>query len=220
MAQHADQPLEGEALLLAQRAREIGQHEELVRPTLPAIDATARLEPAGPAGERELDQAWRIARERGGEAQRVGAQVEGALGGQAEQGFTATIEELEPARVVECEYGDVDRLHHPPQEPHGFDRIETLLAQRVGERVDLVVGEPQGAAGVGAPRADGVVALTQRGEQVGERLEGGDHVAAQRDRAHQPGPHGDHREGEAHARAVWDRPQEGERDQQRGRAAG
>ncbi len=85
MADHPDEALPGLALLVAQRAAHVGEHEQLHGLAPLPEGAAAQVEAAGGPGEGRLGDARRLAGQEGGEADRLGAQADQALGRRAEQ---------------------------------------------------------------------------------------------------------------------------------------
>jgi hypothetical protein len=94
-----------------------------------------------------------------------------ALGGAAEEALAGAVDEAEAAAVVEGEERGVDLAEHAAEERGALEGAQALLAQRGGEQVGLGEGEAHGVVGAGGAPAHGEVALAQRGEHVGERLQ-------------------------------------------------
>ena len=126
----------------------------------------------GAARERGLDDAGRLAVEDPGEADPLGLEVHQPLDRLAEERLARAVGETQPSRPVEREHRHVDLAHHALKERRRLERAEPLLAQGLGERVQLaqrVAERPVVAAGA---RAEREVALAQRAEQVRQRLQG------------------------------------------------
>ena len=95
VADDADQPLPGLALLFAQRLAQVGEHQQLVRPAALAELAAADLPAADAAGKRRVDDARRFAGQAVGEAELLGASAEQPLGRLAEQPRAGAVDELQ-----------------------------------------------------------------------------------------------------------------------------
>ena len=108
--------------------------------------------------------------------------AEQPLGRLAEQPLAGAVDEPQPPALVEGEHRDVDLRHHLAQQRRRLERVEALVAQRLGERVDLDHHLAERVAAARAARADREVALAQRREQVGEGLQRQDDALAQRER--------------------------------------
>ena len=131
----------------------------------------------------------------------VGAAAErAASAGPAEQPLAGAVHEAQHAVLVDGEHGDVDLRHHALQQRDRLERAEPLRAQRLAQRVHLGEGEAERIVEVGAARADRVVALAQRGEQVGERLQRTHDARAHRERRGEPRADDDGADGPEHAR--------------------
>ena len=182
MADHADQPLPRLALLFAQRPADVGEHQQVVLLAAEPEGRAAHLPPADAAGHRQVDDPRRRA-EPVGDAELDGRAPEELLGGAAEQPLAGAVDEPQALCRVEGEHGDVDLLHHGPQQRGGLDRAEPLLVQRLGQRVDLGHDVAERVAGRHRPAADREVVLAHRGDQVGQRLQRRDDVHAQRHQA-------------------------------------
>ena len=107
-----------------------------------------------------------------------GELAEQALGGLAQEPLAAAVDQPEPPLAIEGEDGHVDLLHHPPQQRRRLERAEPLRAQRVASAFTSSNASPSASSGLAPRRADGVVALAQRGQQVGERLQRAEHALA------------------------------------------
>ena len=84
-----------------------------------------------------FEHAWRAAVEARRQADLVGGPAHQLLGGTAEQPLAGAVHQPQPVLLVEGEHRHVDLGHHRPQQRRGLERAEPLVAQRVGERVDL-----------------------------------------------------------------------------------
>ncbi|MFN8095475.1 MAG: hypothetical protein U0599_25215 [Vicinamibacteria bacterium] len=179
----------------------------------------ANLEAACPAGERGLGDPRGVALEDPGEADPPGLEVEQPLDRLTEEGLAGAVREAQAPRAVEGEHGDVDLRHHPLQERRRLQGAEPLLAQGLGERVQLAQGvaeRPVVAAGAGA---EGEVALAQRAEEVRDRLEGARDRLPGREPEEQPPARGDEAERPPRPALEAGEPrEEHERDRQRQRA--
>ena len=101
--------------------------------------------------------------------------------------------------------------HHRPQQRRRLERAQPLVAQRVGERVDLEQRLTERIVAPRAARAKREIALAQRLEQIGHRLQRKDDAMAKRRRGERP----EHQDGDARRddrlRGVAARPQQEER---------
>ena len=196
VAEHADQPLPGLALLLAQGLREIGDHQQPVGAPLFAEGAAPDLPAPRAAGEGDGEDARDLAVEQPGEAQRRGRPAQQPLARLGEQPFPGAVDQPELPMVVEGEHRHVHLVDDAVEEGGGLDRPQPLRAQDLADGVDLVddLGE-----GVRLPRRAGAqreVPLAQGREEIGQRLErpgdGGAEVVGEpdpeeeRDQGHRP----------------------------------
>ena len=97
---------------------------------------------------------------------------------------------------VEREHRDVDLLDDAAEQRRGLEGAQPLRAQRVAQHVHLEQRQAEPVVGARAARADRVVALAQRGEQVGDRLERTQHALAHERGADEPGARREEREGD------------------------
>jgi hypothetical protein len=150
VGEDADEALPGGALLLAQGAADVREHEQMVRePALPearppelvapGLAGAPGAGPPGAAGEDRLDGARRLPAQAPGEPELGGGAAEEALGGLGEEALAAAVDEHEPVlgRAVEGEHRDVDLRHHRAQQRRRLHRAEPLAAERLAEVVEL-----------------------------------------------------------------------------------
>src|SRR5690606_36957145 len=159
-------------------------------------------------GPRALAAVQRIA-----QPEVVGREAEEPLRGPGEETLARTVEEPEPALVVEGEDGDVDLVHDLPEQRRRLERAEPLLAQRLTERVDFTEGEAERV--VIGPRARGperVVAFEERGKEVRQRLDRADHAVAEHGHERPPADDDEERQRPPDPWLVVTEPEEGERD--------
>jgi hypothetical protein len=159
MREHADDALPGLLLFFAQRSREVGEDEELMRLAVAAERRPPQLEASALRAERPIEQARGLAFQALVETQLarlVADQIRRAL---ADQPFCGWIREHEHFVHVEGEHRNVDRAHHALEKRRRFDRLGPLALQGVAKRVDLVHDEIDGASRPGAGAADRIVAL-------------------------------------------------------------
>ncbi len=218
MAEDAHQPPRGLALLVAQRAREVGEHEQLVRPPALAERAAPQLPAPAAAGKVGVQHPRRLAVQALGEPQLLGAPPHQPLGRVGQQPLAGAVHQPEALLVVEGEDGDVDLLHHARQERGGLERAEPLLAQGLAERVDLQQRQAEGVVAARAAGADREVLLAQRGQHVGERLEGAHDPLAQGEDGGQPEAADQQRDGPADLGAVAADPDQDQRERDAGQA--
>ena len=100
--------------------------------------------------------------------------------------------------VVEGEDGHVDLGHDGAEERGGFDRREPLLLQYRGERVDFAEDGVERIVGAAAAGANRIVALLERGHQIGESLQGAHHPLTRDQAESEPQPHDRHANGPAY----------------------
>ena len=129
VAEHADEPLPRLPLFLAQRLAQVGEHEQLVRPSALA----ERRCGAPPSGRTPPGNAMSIdARRRRRRGSRPSPSSLGACARAAAR--PAAPSSRSPARLtsrsacalVEGEDGDVDLRHHRAQQRRRFERAEPL----------------------------------------------------------------------------------------------
>ena len=112
MTNHANQPLPGLTLFLAQRLAQIRQHQQLVRPpALPELTAPD-LPAADAAREGGVDDARCVAGQTVAEIEFLGVPPEQPFRRLAEQPRAGSIDELQLVLLVEGEDRDVDFRHH------------------------------------------------------------------------------------------------------------
>ena len=182
--------------------------------------AAAHLPAARAAGKRRVEGARALPVEPVAQSERVRRAADAALGRLAQQPLAAAVDQPEPAVPVEGEDGDVDLLDHPPEQRGGLELPQALAPQRLAQRVHLEQREPEGVVGAGAAGPDRVVALAQRGEQIGDGLERAHHPLAQQQRTDQPGADREQGEGEPDAQGMIAGPEQPGRHQHRRQAGG
>ena len=153
------------------------------------------------AAKRRLHRARGLARQQLRQAQVRGAGPQhrrrpaGDLAGDdrwlAQQPLAGRVDQPQPVLAVEGEHGDVDLRHHLGQQRGGLGLAGALARQGVGQAVDLQQRLAEGVARLQLrpAAADGVVALAQRRQQVGDGLQRAHHPLAQGQRAAQPHHH-------------------------------
>ena len=148
------------------------------QPALP--EALVRASPSGRIRRGTSPQSWGShRREACRQAERVGVAVQAALWRPREQSLAGAVHEPELPLRIEGEHGHRDLLHHGAEQARRVERAQPLLAQRVGERVDLDQHLAERIVAPRAPRADREVLLAQRREEVRQRLEREDDALAQ-----------------------------------------
>jgi hypothetical protein len=218
VADDADQPLPRLAFLVAQRAADVGEHQELMGPAALPERRAPHFPAARRAGKRDILDPGRLAREAGPQTELVGGAAEQLLGRLRQQPLAGAIDQTQRVRAVEGEDGDVDFDHHRPQQRAGLERSETLIVQRRGEDVDFEHHRAERIVAAGAAGADREVAFAQRRQQVGQGLQRQHHAVTHAERA--PGPHSDdeHGEGPLDFRSVIAGPEQDQRDDRGGEA--
>ena len=120
------------------------------------------------------------------ETQVRGAAVEQALGRFAEQLFAGPVDQPEFLGAVKSEHGDLNLGHHLAEQRGGFQCGQALLPQVLTERVDLDDDFPQRIFAPPASSPDGVIALPDGRQQIGECLEWKPDLPDERKRAAEP----------------------------------
>jgi hypothetical protein len=100
--------------------------------------------------------------------------------GQGQQLDAGVVDQLEQIFAVEGKQRRVHHLKDARQQRGGLKRTHALLLQQIGERVHLGCQFAERVRGAGSAGAEGVVALAQRRDDIGERLQGADHGFNQR----------------------------------------
>ena len=116
------------------------------------------------------------------------------FGGSGQQPLAGAIHQPQPLVLVERKNGDIDFPHHRAQQRGGFHRSQPLFAQRAAQRVDLAHDFAQRVVGPRRAAAHRKIALAQRAQQVGKRLQREHHALAHRQGKAQPGAHNQHRQ--------------------------
>jgi len=196
---------------LTQRARQVGQHEQLVGSTALTERAAADLPAPQAAAERQIQRAGHLALEARSQAQLARGASHGPCLCLAQEPLARSVEQAQALVLVEREDGHVHFGDHPPQERRGFERAQPLAAQHIGQLVDLEQRQAQGFVGARAPRANGVVPFPQGGQEVGNGLEGTHHPLADGGRDGQPPAHGKQGHGPLHLGREVARPQQHQR---------
>ena len=121
--------------------------------------------------------------------------------------------------IVERKHRDIDLAHHRPEQRGRLERTQTLVTQRVGQRIDLEQRLAERIVAGGAARTEREVALAQCLEQVGHGLQGEHDAVPQRGRGQRPEHAQDETGGDDRLRGIAASPQQ---QQRRGdtRAAG
>jgi hypothetical protein len=198
VSDHPNQPLPCLALFVAQRAADVGEHEELVRPSLLPERGAAHFPAAAGAGERDVVDARRRPFEARAQPEFVRPPAQQLFGRRAEQSLACAVDEAKGVCGVEGEHRHVDLDHHGAQECARLDRAQPLVVKGRRELVHLEHHGGQRIVGRGptsrAARADREVALTERREQIRQRLQRQDDAVPHGKRA--AGPHSEDERGE------------------------
>src|SRR5204863_892824 len=121
-------------LFFAQRAAEVGHHEQKMRHALFAKRRAANAKASVSAGQQDFGGKRFVAAEKGLEAEVLrGARVQ-LFGGTPEETLAGAIDETEPPLIVEREDRGVDLLDDGSHERGRFDLAEAARAQRVGQQ--------------------------------------------------------------------------------------
>ena len=117
-------------------------------------------------------------------------------------------------RGVEREDGDVDLFHHTAEQRGRFEGAQPLGAEIVAQTVQLEEQQSERVLGIRPPGAERIVALAQRGQHVGDGLQGSHDVFPYDRRARQPDARDHERERPLCAGSEVAEPEEaqGERD--------
>ena len=166
MPEDPQEALPGQTLLLAQRATEVRHDQQAVRHALVA-KARAPHEPAaGAAGQSDLGGLGGLAIQQRVEAELRGIAAEELLGVPAEEALAGAVDDLQPPAAVECEDRRIDLRDHGPHQRRRLQRAESLLAQGIGEAVQLHRHLPHRVLTPRAAQTDRVVLLAQGANQV------------------------------------------------------
>ena len=192
MTQDADQTLPRLPLFVAERAAHIGEHKKLVRQAALPECAAAHFPAAPPRAPRKRQRvdSESLARETGRQPQTRCVPIEQLFRRAAEQCGAAAIDQSQRLLAIEGEDGDVDFVHDAAQQCGRLERVEALRPHVLAEAVQLEKQQPERVFGVRTARAQGVVALAQRGEHVRDGLERTDDAFPHDHRADEPD--GDH----------------------------
>jgi hypothetical protein len=172
---------------------EVGDDDERVGQAPLAKARAAHAPAAGAAGKGAAEHARAFTGEAVGEAEIGGLAAEDALGGLGDEFLAGAVDEAEGGVGIEGEDGDIDLLHDGAEEGGGLEGAEALFLEDAAEEVDFGQDIAEGLVAVGAAGARGEIALAQRGEEIGHRLQRADDVL----------PHG---EGEAEPAENDDQP--------------
>ena len=71
--------------------------------------------------------------------------------------------------AIKGENGDVNFFHHFAEERGGFESAEALEAQRFAKRIHFAENFAKHIIAIRAARANGKIALAQRGQQIRKR---------------------------------------------------
>ena len=195
MADDADEPLPGLALLVTQRAADVGHDQQLERDAaLPEMPG-AHFPPPRPAGKRQACAGGPAHREALRQPELVGGPSQKPLEGPRQQPLPGAVDDAQAAIGIEGEDRHGNLLHDRAQQRRGFERAQPLLAQRVGQRVHLDEHFAQRIVAPLPARADREVFLAQGRQQIRQRLQGVDDAVAQRDRDAPPEPDDEQGEG-------------------------
>ena len=126
VGQHSDDPLPSLPLFLAERAREVGEHEELEWLPLLADDPTPELPSPRSAGVGQLQRAGSDTAQGLVEPQLFGGPTDDPLGRLTEQALAGTVEQAQFSFLVEREDRNVDLLQHLAQDLSCLDRTQVV----------------------------------------------------------------------------------------------
>jgi hypothetical protein len=185
-----------------------------VRPALLAHRPAAHVELARHARQRQAQRLRRRPVEERAQAQlrrRAIAQLRQRATDQARR---RAVGQGQLAVAGEDEERDVDGLHHLAHERAGLERAVALGPQRRGQRVGLAERHAERVVVARVMAADGEVALAQRRQKIGQRLQRARHLL--RHPGQRPPAAGEQqRQGPAHLGRVRLEPQQRQRHQRR-----
>ncbi len=216
VAEDAHETLPRVQFLLAQRAAEVRDHEQGVRAAVFAKLTAAHSPASAAAGKRGGEQARRLAFEAIGEADILGGAAEDFFCRLIEETLRGGVGEAEFALVVESEDRDIDLSHDGAQKGGRLEGGEALDLERVAKGVDLGGHFAQGVVASAPACAHGEIALAERGEKIGHRVERIDHARTRRSGETEPETADEQRERPLHFRRGIAEPQKTQRDNDTG----
>ncbi len=137
MAQHADQALPGAAFFFAQGAAHIRQHDQRVRHAVLAEGAFAHHPARIGSRVRKRDQRFVSGFEAGIEFKLGRGLAQQPRGGLLQQALAGRIHQAQDVIRIEGEQRRVNLFHHAAQQCSGFDGLDALLGENVGEGIDF-----------------------------------------------------------------------------------
>jgi len=177
--QHADQALPGLPLFLAQGAREIGDHQQIVGQPALAKPETAHIEAARAAGESAAHHRCLLDVQAIVQAEHIGRVASDVGGPHLQQALAGRVDQMQLLAMIETEHRDIDGGNDLAQQGARLFHPQPLLAQGVRQCVDLPHHIADGIAAVRARAAQTVIALAQGFQQIGQGIQRKHHALAQ-----------------------------------------
>src|SRR5216684_7287703 len=171
MPKNANEPLPRFALFVAERAAQIAQdHEMMWQAALAERPATHSPAPRT-AWKRQLHGVRGFALQASSQSQLLRGEAQQAPFGTAQETLASTIDQPQPAVVVEGEDRQVNLLHYRPQEGIGLQRAQALLPKYFTEGIDFNYHLTHGVVGSPPASAQGKVLLPQRRQEIRKCLQ-------------------------------------------------
>src|SRR6185437_3289920 len=174
MTEHADQTLPRNLLFFLQWQAYVRQHQEHMRSAILAEGGFAQ-QPAPGAGAGRV---YRLVRrmEQVFQAQFVCGSPDAAADGHAEELCAGFVDQLQDVFSIDGKKWRVHDFENARQQRSGFERVHPLFLQQVGDGVYLQGEFGKRVLRAGAARAERVITLPQRGNDVRQRLKRPDHT--------------------------------------------
>ena len=179
MAEHTQQALPGKAFFLAQTATEVGDHEQIVWPTVLAKTRAPDFPAPAAAGKRALADFLVGQRQPVAEIERLRRLSIQLRESCAQQALGGRIGQLEKSLRIEREHGDIESRDDLGQQGALLLDGEPLFAQRLRQCVDFDDDFADGVVATRIRAAQAVVAFTQGFEQVRHRTQWIDRATTQ-----------------------------------------
>ena len=179
MAENANQSLPRAALLLTQGAAYVRQHDQRVRHAVLAEGTLAHHPARIRCRVGECDQRLIPRLEAGIEFELGGCPAKEPRCRLLQKAFARRVHQPQDVIGIEGEERGIDLIHDPAKKRCGFDGLDALLGEDVGECVDLQRQLAEGVVGYSAAGPKGVILFAKRADNISQSLQWADNLIEQ-----------------------------------------
>src|ERR1700730_15627425 len=178
MAEDADKTLPSMPLFLTQCSAEIRQHEQFMGQTALAKCTSPYAPTSRTSRKRERERRVFIRIQTNRKPELLSASSEQFVHWPPEQMFAGAIQQTQTPVGIESEHSDIDFGHDRAKQRCRFERPEPLHTQRFAKQINLEERLAKRIIFASTARANGIISLPQRCQEIGHRLQRTDKMRA------------------------------------------